>query len=53
MCPVRLRVQNHTNIIRTDIVVREFNIKESNWRKLAFFITGMAAENLLFFIELN
>lgn len=36
----------------SDILVKEFNLKSSNWKKFVCLLSGMGIENLLWFIEL-
>ena len=37
----------------SDILIKEFSLKSSNWRKFICLFTGMAVENSLWFIELS
>lgn len=36
----------------SDIVVKEFSIKSSNWKKFVCLLSGIGIENVLWFIEL-
>jgi zinc transporter ZupT len=36
----------------SDILVKEFNLKSSNWKKFVCLLSGMATENFLWFFEL-
>jgi zinc transporter ZupT len=36
----------------SDIIVKEFEMKNSNWKKFIYLFSGMAVENSLWFYEL-